>query len=168
MPGHVVSHDDAGGITRVRTEAGLDVAVTPSAARPPGTPVTLAIRAEDVLVATGPVTGLSARNAYAGRLLAIDRTGVDITLPWAAAPDPAAAEDWPHRARPRPRLRRDGRASGAPGSDAAHIVEATSLPPMPDRSRVSAAAGGVRVAAAHRVEVEGLAVEGLSPPNRAR
>ncbi len=80
MPGHVVSHDDAGGITRVRTEAGLDVAVTLSAARPPGTPVTLAIRAEDVLVATGPVTGLSARNAYAGRLLAIDRTGVDVTL----------------------------------------------------------------------------------------
>ncbi len=64
----------------MRTEAGLDVAVTLSAERPPGTPVTLAIRAEDVLVATGPVTGLSARNAYAGRLLAIDRTGVDVTL----------------------------------------------------------------------------------------
>jgi molybdate transport system ATP-binding protein len=80
LPGRVVAHDEAGGITRVRTEAGLDVVVTLVAERPPETPVTLAIRAEDVLVATGPVTGLSARNAYAGRLLSIDRTGVDVTL----------------------------------------------------------------------------------------
>ncbi len=80
FPARVVSHDEAGGITRVRTKTGLDVGVTLSAERPPGTPVTLAIRAEDVLVATGPVTGLSARNAYAGRLLAIARTGVDVTL----------------------------------------------------------------------------------------
>jgi molybdate transport system ATP-binding protein len=45
-----------------------------------GAPVTLAVRAEDVLVALAPVAGLSARNAYAGRLLAIERTGVDVTL----------------------------------------------------------------------------------------
>jgi molybdate transport system ATP-binding protein len=80
LPGRVVSHDEAGGITRVRTEAGLDVAVTLAMGWLPGTRVTLAIRAEDVLVATGPVAGLSARNAYAGRLLAIERTGVDVTL----------------------------------------------------------------------------------------
>ena len=80
FPGRVVAHDEAGGITRVQTAAGLDVAVTLAAERPPGTPVTLAIRAEDVLVAVGPVAGLSARNAYAGRLLSIERTGVDVTL----------------------------------------------------------------------------------------
>jgi molybdate transport system ATP-binding protein len=80
LAGHVVSHDEAGGITRVRTPAGLDVTVTLSAERPVGAPVTLAIRAEDVLVAVAPVPGLSARNAYGGRLVAIERTGVDVTL----------------------------------------------------------------------------------------
>ena len=80
LVGHVLSHDVAGGITRVRTPAGLEVAVTLSADRPVGTLVTLAIRAEDVLVAVAPVAGLSARNAYGGRLLAIERTGVDVTL----------------------------------------------------------------------------------------
>jgi molybdate transport system ATP-binding protein len=80
LAGHVVSHDPAGGITRVRTPAGLDAAVTLCAEQPVGGPVTLAIRAEDVLVALAPVAGLSARNAYGGRLLAIERTGVDVTL----------------------------------------------------------------------------------------
>jgi molybdate transport system ATP-binding protein len=80
LPGRVVSHDVAGGITQVRTEAGLEVAVALAPERSPGAPVTLAIRAEDVLVAAGSVSGLSARNAYAGRLLAIERTGVDVTL----------------------------------------------------------------------------------------
>jgi molybdate transport system ATP-binding protein len=80
LPGRVVSHDEAGGITRVRTETGLDVAVTLVPERPPGAAVTLAIRAEDVLVAAGEVAGLSARNAYAGHVAALERTGVDVTL----------------------------------------------------------------------------------------
>jgi molybdate transport system ATP-binding protein len=80
LPGHVVSHDGAGGITRVRTASGLDVAVTLSPENPVGAPVTLAVRAEDVLVAVAPVVGLSARNVYAGRILSIERTGVDVTL----------------------------------------------------------------------------------------
>ena len=63
FPGRVVAHDEAGGITRVRTATGLEVAVTLAAERPPGASVTLAIRAEDVLVAVGPVAALSARNA---------------------------------------------------------------------------------------------------------
>jgi ABC-type molybdate transport system ATPase subunit len=61
-----------------------------AAERAPGTPVTLAIRAEDVLVALGPVAGLSARHAYAGRLLAMERTGVDVTL--RCALDPGGVE----------------------------------------------------------------------------
>jgi molybdate transport system ATP-binding protein len=78
--GHVVSHDPGGGITRVRMPAGLDLSVTLCAERPVGSPVTLAVRAEDVLVAVGPVAGISARNACGGRILTIERTGVDVTL----------------------------------------------------------------------------------------
>ena len=80
LAGRVVSHDERGGITSVRTDGSLDVAVTLAAHRPVGSTVTLAIRAEDVLVAVAPVAGLSARNAYSGRVMAIERTGVDVTL----------------------------------------------------------------------------------------
>ncbi|HSD25887.1 MAG TPA: molybdenum ABC transporter ATP-binding protein [Vicinamibacteria bacterium] len=86
LAGHVVAHEEAGGITRVRTTTGLDVAVTLSPERPVGAPVTLAVRAEDVLVAVAPVAGLSARNAYAGRILSIERTGVDVVLRCALEP----------------------------------------------------------------------------------
>ena len=90
LAGHVVSHDQAGGITRVRSATGLDVAVTLSPERSVGAPVTLAVRAEDVLVAVAPVAGLSARNVYAGRILSIERTGVDVTL--RCALDPSGVE----------------------------------------------------------------------------
>jgi molybdate transport system ATP-binding protein len=90
LAGHVVSHDEAGGITRVRTTTGLEVSVTLSPERPVGAPVTLAVRAEDVLVAVAPVTGLSARNVYAGRILSIERTGVDVIL--RCALDPGGVE----------------------------------------------------------------------------
>jgi molybdate transport system ATP-binding protein len=80
LPGRVVSHDDAGGITRVQTEAGPEFAVTLVPERALGSAVTLAIRAEDVLVAAGEVRGLSARNAWTGRVAAVERTGVDVTL----------------------------------------------------------------------------------------
>ena len=42
--------------------------------------MTLAIRAEDVLVAVEPVRGLSARNVYPARIAAVERTGPDVTL----------------------------------------------------------------------------------------
>lgn len=86
LPGRVLAHDEAGGITRVRTEAGFEVAVTLEAARPPGARVTLAIRAEDVLVAAQSIAGISARNGYPARVLALERTGVDVTLRCALAP----------------------------------------------------------------------------------
>ena len=54
--------------------------MTLAAARPVGSAATLAIRAEDVLVASGPVPGLSARNACAGRVLAVERPGADVLL----------------------------------------------------------------------------------------
>jgi molybdate transport system ATP-binding protein len=45
-----------------------------------GWPATMAVRAEDILVATEPPRGLSARNVYEARIGAIDRTGRDMTL----------------------------------------------------------------------------------------
>jgi molybdate transport system ATP-binding protein len=90
LPGRVVSHDQAGGITRVRTASGLELAVTLSLHVPAGAGVTLAVRAEDVLVAVAPVQGLSARNVSSGRVLSIERTGVDVTL--RCALDPSGVE----------------------------------------------------------------------------
>jgi molybdate transport system ATP-binding protein len=80
LPGRVLSHDPAGGITRVRTDAGFDVSITLAAERGPGTAVTLAVRSEDVLVCQVPVEGLSARNVYPARIVALERTGPDVVL----------------------------------------------------------------------------------------
>jgi molybdate transport system ATP-binding protein len=80
LPGRVVAHDPTGGITHVRAAEGLDVAVTLTPSRAVGSAVTLALRAEDVIVASGPVPGLSARNAYAGRVASIERPGADALL----------------------------------------------------------------------------------------
>jgi molybdate transport system ATP-binding protein len=80
LSARVVSHDDEGGITHVRTTDGLDLAVGLVAARAAGSAVTLAIPAEDVLVATQPVPGLSARNTFTGRVDALDRPGADVVL----------------------------------------------------------------------------------------
>jgi molybdate transport system ATP-binding protein len=99
--GRIVSHDAGGGVSRVELEGGLPLSVPLASARPPGAPVTVAIRAEDVLVSSGPVTGLSARNVYEGRVEGLERTGVDVTLrcalagapsPWLARVTPAAVE----------------------------------------------------------------------------
>jgi molybdate transport system ATP-binding protein len=76
----VEAHDSQGGVSHVRTAFGLPVAVTLSPSLPVGATVTLAVRAEDVLVARSAMSGLSARNVYAGRLLASEATGVDVTL----------------------------------------------------------------------------------------
>ena len=75
-PGRVEAHDRDGGVTRVRTAAGLEIALTLALGRAVGSAVTLAVRAEDVLVASAPVSGLSARNTYAGRVSALEPTGV--------------------------------------------------------------------------------------------
>jgi molybdate transport system ATP-binding protein len=90
LPGRVVSHDLGAGTTRVEIGGGVSVAVTLALARPSGSPVTLAIRAEDVLVAIEKPEGLSARNVYAARLAAVERTGVDLTLR-CALPGPGPA-----------------------------------------------------------------------------
>src|SRR5262249_15306462 len=85
LSGRVVSHDLGAGTTRVEIEGGVFVAVPLALVRPSGSAVTLAVRAEDVIVAVEKPEGLSARNVYAARLLAVERTGVDLTLRCALA-----------------------------------------------------------------------------------
>jgi molybdate transport system ATP-binding protein len=80
LPGRVVSHDESGGTTTVEVEGGLRVAAPVAAQRPLGSAVTLAIRAEDVLVAVEPPRGLSARNLYEARIAGLEPTGTDVTL----------------------------------------------------------------------------------------
>jgi molybdate transport system ATP-binding protein len=101
LRGRLLGHDAPGGVSRVELEGGIPLSVPLAAARPAGAPVTVAIRAEDVLVSSGPLTGLSARNVYEARLEGLERTGVDVTLrcavagapsPWLARVTPAAVE----------------------------------------------------------------------------
>jgi molybdate transport system ATP-binding protein len=80
LPGRVLSHDVDAGVTRVRVEEGPEVLVALAPGRPVGSAVTVALRAEDVLVSVEPVRGLSARNVYEARIASQERTGVDVTL----------------------------------------------------------------------------------------
>jgi molybdate transport system ATP-binding protein len=82
--GRIAAHDEAGGITRVALADGGELAAPLARARPPGSAVTVSVRAEDVLVTTSPPTGLSARNVYPARVVSLVRTGDDVTLRCAA------------------------------------------------------------------------------------
>jgi molybdate transport system ATP-binding protein len=84
-PATVVSHHASGGITAVATTNGLSVAVTLVPDRAVGSRVTLAVRAEDVLVSTSPLRDASARNMFEARLESLQRTGPDVTLRCALA-----------------------------------------------------------------------------------
>jgi molybdate transport system ATP-binding protein len=83
--GTVVAHDEAGGITRVRLAEGGELSAPLARRRAPGSPVTVSVRAEDVLVTMAPPSGLSARNVYATRVVTLVRTGDDVTLRCAPA-----------------------------------------------------------------------------------
>jgi molybdate transport system ATP-binding protein len=80
LSGRVLSHDAEGGVTRVKVEEGPEVSVALAPERAPGSMVTVALRAEDILVAVEPPHGLSARNVYEARIVSLERTGVDMTL----------------------------------------------------------------------------------------
>jgi len=80
FPGRVVGHDPVGGITRVRVGDGPELAVRLAPGRPLGAAVTLAVRAEDVVVAADAPPGLSARNVYAAAVTSVDRGEIDVTL----------------------------------------------------------------------------------------
>jgi molybdate transport system ATP-binding protein len=89
LPGHVVAHDPEGGVTVVQLQGGVRISVPAAPGRPVGAAVTLAVRAEDVLVAAEPVRGLSARNVYPARVVAVERVGADALLRCALGGEPA-------------------------------------------------------------------------------
>jgi molybdate transport system ATP-binding protein len=86
--GRVATHDADAGVTRIELVAGPVVSVSLASDRATGQAVTVSVRAEDVLVAVEPVRGLSARNVFAARIKAAERTGPDVTLA-------CALDDWP-------------------------------------------------------------------------
>lgn len=103
MAGRIAGHDPQRGVTRVELDGGLSLAIVLTPEKRPGDAVTLAMRAEDLLVAAEPVQGLSARNVFEARIVTLQRTGPDVTLhcrlagqddgpPWFARVTPAAAE----------------------------------------------------------------------------
>lgn len=57
--------DDGAGETVLRLEGGPDL-IVPRLDRAAGTPVVVRVRADDILLARGPIAGLSARNILAG------------------------------------------------------------------------------------------------------
>jgi molybdate transport system ATP-binding protein len=99
LPARVVAHDEAGGITCLELAGGLPVASPLSPARPVGAGVTLAIRAEDILVCLESPRALSARNVYPARIITIEAVAGEVTLrcsldheerPWLVRVTPAA------------------------------------------------------------------------------
>ncbi len=101
MSGRVVDTDPSGGVLRVVVEGGATVVAPWRAGPRPGEAVTLAVRAEDVLIATAEPRGLSARNVYEAEVTSADRTGPDVLVrcalaggspPWLVRVTPAAAD----------------------------------------------------------------------------
>lgn len=65
LRGVVDRHDPGDCTTRLRLEGGPALAI-PFCDRPAGSTLSVMVRADDILLASGPVAGLSARNAIAG------------------------------------------------------------------------------------------------------
>jgi molybdate transport system ATP-binding protein len=99
FPGTVVSHDQEGGVTVVELVAGPTVSIPLVPERATGAAVTLALPAEDILVATEAPRGLSARNVYEARVAGLERTGDDITLRCRVGTAPSG-RDWIVRVTP--------------------------------------------------------------------
>ena len=85
MRGRVVAHDRTGGITNLRLDGAVDLAIPLAAALAVGADVTIAVRAEDVVVATEKPWQLSARNCFPVRVVALVTTEVDAIVRCAGA-----------------------------------------------------------------------------------
>src|SRR5262249_3404358 len=94
----VVAHDEEGGTSRVVLDDGTSLSVPCLSGRQAGDAVSLAIRAEDIVVATEPVHGLSARNIIEVRIVAIDPVRHDALLRCRRV---AGGRSWPVRFPPR-------------------------------------------------------------------
>jgi molybdate transport system ATP-binding protein len=102
LPGRVSGHDEAGGVTRVEIAGGQRLSAPLDARHAVGSGVTLAVRADDVLLAAEAPRALSARNVLPARVLSRRRVGPDVLvrcaldgggLPWLVRVTPAAAAD---------------------------------------------------------------------------
>src|SRR5262249_20298261 len=80
LGGRLAAHDEARGVSEIALDGGLTMAIPLASDAAVGSRTTLAFRAEDVLVATEPIRGLSARNVYSARVAAVERTGAEATL----------------------------------------------------------------------------------------
>jgi len=76
LPAEVEGHAPDGGATRLRLLGGPPL-IVPFHDQPPGTRLTVAVRAEDILLARGPILGLSARNVIAGTVDRVVAHGPD-------------------------------------------------------------------------------------------
>jgi molybdate transport system ATP-binding protein len=76
LAGHVVEHSSHHGDSRIQLDAGPALTV-PLLEQPAGTRVLIEIRADDILLARGPISGLSARNVIAGTVERIVPHGSD-------------------------------------------------------------------------------------------
>jgi molybdate transport system ATP-binding protein len=72
----VESHAEDGGSTRLRLQDGPEL-VVPRLDRPVGTRVAVEVRGDDILLARGPIQGLSARNVIAGRVARLIAHGAE-------------------------------------------------------------------------------------------
>jgi molybdate transport system ATP-binding protein len=97
LDGRLVAHEPDGGVTRVDLDGGLVLAVPFAREYAVGAAVTLAVRAEDVLVLAQPTPGLSARNVFAVRVTAVQRLAADVLLHCAP---PGGARPWVVRLTP--------------------------------------------------------------------
>jgi molybdate transport system ATP-binding protein len=75
LRGMVMDVREADGVMRVRLEASACEIEVPFGYAVPGSRVQIAIRAGDILLATEPPRGLSARNVLAGRIVSLDQRG---------------------------------------------------------------------------------------------
>jgi molybdate transport system ATP-binding protein len=75
LGGTVMDVREADGVMRVRLEASASEIEVPLGYASAGDRVRVAIRAGDILLATEPPKGLSARNILAGRIVSLDRRG---------------------------------------------------------------------------------------------
>jgi molybdate transport system ATP-binding protein len=96
VPARLVRHDPAGGTSEVRLAGGEMVAIPYTPDLEADAELLLTLDAEDLLLATSPPRGLSARNAVAGRIeeLIVIGTSVYVRVgPWLAHLTPAAVAE---------------------------------------------------------------------------
>ena len=92
----LVRHDEAGGTSEVRLDGAGTVTIPYTSDLAADADLMLAIDAEDLLLATAPPIGLSARNAVAGRVEELIPVGTSVYArvgPWLAHLTPAAVAE---------------------------------------------------------------------------